>query len=329
MLNLISSAYGVSEDNIAGGPGWISLDLFDVIARVPEGTTPATANLMLQSLLSERFGLVVNRGTRPVPRYVLTVGKGGSKLKPASGAGNPSCQPIQQPPAASPAPADQPNIKVACRNLTMAGIADNLHQMANGYFDHDVVDQTKLEGNFDFDIEWTGRGVLAAKGAGRHFRVRRRREAARTEGRSAERPDGIVRRRARQSKADAESLGHRSLSLVGSGTIRSGGHQACRSGCTSVRRPLVYRRQSDARWRHAAADDRDVSSGVAERRRRPGRRTSEVRRHAAVEYHRQGAEHRRGRSQHRARTSAAAAAQRRSRDAPRIAGRAIRDENSH
>src|SRR3954470_4292627 len=52
MLNLISSAYGVSEDNIAGGPGWISLDLFDVIARVAEGTTPATANLMLQSLLS-------------------------------------------------------------------------------------------------------------------------------------------------------------------------------------------------------------------------------------------------------------------------------------
>ena len=164
MLNLISSAYGVSEDNVAGGPGWISLDLFDVIAKVPEGTTPAAANLMLQSLLSERFGLVVTRGTRPVPRYVLTIGKGGSKLKPASGTGNPSCQPIQQPPAASPAPADQPNIKVACRNLPMAAIADNLHQMANGYFDHDVVDQTKLEGSFDFDIEWTGRGVLAAKG---------------------------------------------------------------------------------------------------------------------------------------------------------------------
>src|SRR5215470_18083909 len=38
MLNLIESAYGVTEDGIAGGPGWISSDLFDVIAKVPEGT---------------------------------------------------------------------------------------------------------------------------------------------------------------------------------------------------------------------------------------------------------------------------------------------------
>src|ERR1035438_10604176 len=31
MLNLIGTAYGVSGDNIAGGPGWISSDLFDVV----------------------------------------------------------------------------------------------------------------------------------------------------------------------------------------------------------------------------------------------------------------------------------------------------------
>jgi uncharacterized protein (TIGR03435 family) len=36
--------------------------------------------------------------------------------------------------------------------------------MAGGYLDHDVVDSTKLEGNWDFDIEWTARAALAAKG---------------------------------------------------------------------------------------------------------------------------------------------------------------------
>jgi uncharacterized protein (TIGR03435 family) len=141
MLNLIAAAYGVSEDGIAGGPGWLSSDLFDVVAKVPDGTTMATANVMLKNLLTERFRLVINNGTRPAPRYVLTVGKGGSKLK--SGSGDPGCQPVQQPggggrggPGGGPGdPASVPNIKVACHNLTAQAIADNLHQMAGGYFD--------------------------------------------------------------------------------------------------------------------------------------------------------------------------------------------------
>src|SRR5215813_3920423 len=76
MLELIQAAYGVSADTIAGGPGWIGSDLFDVIAKVPEGTDQATANLMLQSLLAERFNLVIKTKTVPVPRFVMTVGKG-------------------------------------------------------------------------------------------------------------------------------------------------------------------------------------------------------------------------------------------------------------
>jgi uncharacterized protein (TIGR03435 family) len=169
LLDLIEAAYGVSEDGISGGPGWVNADLFDVIAKIPDGTTPATANLMLQALLADRFKLVIHNGTHPTPRYVLSVGKGGSKLKSASG-GDPGCQPQAQagPPGGRggpPDPASMPNIKVACHNLTSSAIAENLHQMAGGYLDHDVIDQTKLEGSWDFDLEWTGRGALAAKGA--------------------------------------------------------------------------------------------------------------------------------------------------------------------
>jgi uncharacterized protein (TIGR03435 family) len=168
MLNLISAAYGVSEDGIAGGPGWVSSDVFDVVAKVPEGTKMAAANQMLQALLAERFHLVVKNENAPQPRYVLTVGKG-SKLKPADGSANPGCRPKQQPggpgPGTASNPASIPNIQVVCQNLTAQGIADNLRQMAGGYFDHDVVDQTNLEGSFDFDLEWTGRGVLSSKGA--------------------------------------------------------------------------------------------------------------------------------------------------------------------
>jgi uncharacterized protein (TIGR03435 family) len=170
VLNLIESAYDVPEDTISGGPGWVGYDLFDVVAKVPADTTQANANLMLKSLLADRFALVVKQGTAPVPRYVLTVGKGGSKLTPASGSDPMGCKPIQQqaaaapPPGTPPDPASQPNIKLACHNFTSADLADQLHQMAGGYLDHDVIDQTKLEGAWDFDIEWTGRGLLAAKG---------------------------------------------------------------------------------------------------------------------------------------------------------------------
>ncbi len=178
MLQLIKGAYGVDDDNIGGGPGWLSSDLFDVIAKVPDGTTPAAANLMMRSLLADRFHLVIRNETRPLPRYVLSVAdvKGGAKLKSAGGTGAPSCQQKPQPggpggggrggPGAGPVdPASIPNIKVECRNVTSADIATNLQQMAGGYLDHAVIDSTKLEGPWDFDIEWTGRGLLAAKGS--------------------------------------------------------------------------------------------------------------------------------------------------------------------
>jgi uncharacterized protein (TIGR03435 family) len=170
MLNLIEAAYGVAEDNIAGGPGWVNSDLFDVIAKVPEGTTAAQAKLMLQVLLADRFGLVIRNESRPVPRYVLTVAKGGSKLRSANGSGNPGCQPKQQQGGrgGGGTPGDLasiPNAQIACHNMTAAQIAENVHQMAGAYLDHDVVDETKLEGSWDFDLEWTAKAALEAKGA--------------------------------------------------------------------------------------------------------------------------------------------------------------------
>src|SRR5215470_17985798 len=92
MLNLITSAYGVTEDGVTG-PGWISGDLFDVIAKVPDGTKMDTANLMLRNLLAERFKLVIHSGTSQAPRYVITVAKGGPKLKTGSG-GDKGCKQI-------------------------------------------------------------------------------------------------------------------------------------------------------------------------------------------------------------------------------------------
>src|SRR5579862_6007838 len=164
MVDLIVSAYGVTQDGVSGGPGWVSSAVFDIIAKMPDGTTPATARQMLKGLLADRFKLVVKNGTSPVPRYVMTVAKGGSKMKPASGSGPANCQPKSGPSGPPGDLASVPNIVVECRNLTSADIATNLRQMAGGYLNHDVVDHTTLEGTYDFDLEWTPRAALEAKG---------------------------------------------------------------------------------------------------------------------------------------------------------------------
>jgi len=162
MLQLIQAAYGVTEDSITGGPNWLKSDLFDVVAKVPEGTTRETGNLMLQAMLKERFGLEIGKETRPTPRYVLSVGKGGSKLKPASAAPDSGCRPQQQP--GVPAP----NLKITCHNTTTEQLAVALRQFAgsqyNTYLNYEVMDATKLEGAWDFDLEFTPSLAVADKG---------------------------------------------------------------------------------------------------------------------------------------------------------------------
>src|SRR5437764_7834940 len=84
MVDLIRTAYGFEADKILEGPSWLEFNRFDVIAKVPNGTAPAeTLKLMLQSLLAERFKLVVHKDTRPVDGFVLSLGKGKPKLKEA------------------------------------------------------------------------------------------------------------------------------------------------------------------------------------------------------------------------------------------------------
>jgi uncharacterized protein (TIGR03435 family) len=164
MVDLIVSAYEVSQDGVSGGPGWVSSTVFDIIARIPDGTTKETARQMLKNLLADRFKLVVKNGTAPTPRYVMTVAKGGPKLKTAAGSGTPNCQPKGQQGGPQTTLAATPNIVVECRNMTSADIATNLRQIAGGYLTRDVVDKTTLEGAYDFDLEWTPRGALEAKG---------------------------------------------------------------------------------------------------------------------------------------------------------------------
>ena len=119
----------------------------------------------MRDLLADRFGLVIKQGTRPLPRYVLTVAKGGSKLKTAAGSDNTGCKQILSTGTILPGdPSTIPNARISCHNLTAAEIGETLKSW-DGYLDHDVIDSTGLDGTYDFDLEWTDMRALALKGA--------------------------------------------------------------------------------------------------------------------------------------------------------------------
>ena len=162
MLDLIKTAYGVDPDAVVGGPSWLESDRFDVTAKAPPATSAETANLMLQELLTDRFKLVVHKDMKPMPGFVLTVGKGKPKLKEADSSGEPGCQ--LQPPA-QPSPDTIPPQVFSCRNMTMAAFAAALRQLAPSYLPSPVLDSTGIKGAWDFDLKWTLKGLLSLAGA--------------------------------------------------------------------------------------------------------------------------------------------------------------------
>lgn len=171
MVDLIRTAYAVDADKVTGGPGWMETDRFDVIAKAPADAKPETLQLMLRSLLANRFKLVYHDDVKPLPAYVLTPGKK-VLLKQADASGDSGCklQPQPDPPAGTQAMAmismngvvlrlgAGSLIAYSCRNVTMPAFADALRQMVfvPGYLNGNrVVDQTELKGAWDFDIKYS------------------------------------------------------------------------------------------------------------------------------------------------------------------------------
>jgi uncharacterized protein (TIGR03435 family) len=51
-------------------------------------------------------------------------------------------------------------LMTGCTNTSMAELAENMYRMAPAYIDHPVVDETGIEGGWNFFIGWTPRGML-------------------------------------------------------------------------------------------------------------------------------------------------------------------------
>jgi uncharacterized protein (TIGR03435 family) len=143
LKNLIMFAYGVQENMIVGVPKWGESEHFDIIAKAAPNTSLATVRLMVQSLLAERFQLALHSEDRVMPAYVLTLGKRGPSLTEGSG-GRQQC---------AWKTAEGGLMRRDCQNLTMAEFAKQLPGMRELSIDRPVVDQTGLNGDYDFHFD--------------------------------------------------------------------------------------------------------------------------------------------------------------------------------
>jgi len=129
-------AYGVQDVQVVG-PDWLRDTGFEIFAKSANAVSVAELRVMLQALLAERFKLAVHRDSREMTALVLTVAKGGHKLKPADAEGSPSFQSGKM-------------------NLTgkNAGVGQMVEFIANAIHTP-VIDQTGLTGRYDYflDIE--------------------------------------------------------------------------------------------------------------------------------------------------------------------------------
>jgi uncharacterized protein (TIGR03435 family) len=138
-------AYEAKEYQISG-PDWLNSDAasYDIEAKAPPNTPAKQIRLMMQTLLAERFKLVLHRETRVLPVYALVVAKNGPKLQEVNSEGG-----------AGLSSEGGPNgVRVTSPKAAMAGLAHRLSLDVG----RPVLDRTELKGFFRITLEWSREG---------------------------------------------------------------------------------------------------------------------------------------------------------------------------
>ena len=139
---ILMEAFKVKVDQIAG-PAWLDEDCFVVAAKIPEGAGKDQLPAMLQALLAERFQLAFHKETHLRPGFALVVDKNGSKLKPTTPNTN-----------AADSRSGQVSFRFGGGGIKGSVTIARLAQLLSGQLHGLVVDETRIQGTYDIDIEW-------------------------------------------------------------------------------------------------------------------------------------------------------------------------------
>jgi len=164
LRSLIPDAYGaIRDDQVTGWPGWAAFARFDIEAkmdpetadafqRLPHQQHDAQRQLMMQSLLVDRFKLKVRRGTETRTTYELVLAKGGSRLKEDA--------PKSDQAAGLPPEGVHPVVDWRIADGSITGHAMPISTLAfhlQGAVDGIVAGKTGLNGFYDIALKWDPR----------------------------------------------------------------------------------------------------------------------------------------------------------------------------
>jgi uncharacterized protein (TIGR03435 family) len=161
---LIQFAYSLAGYQIVGGPGWMSGEAYDIVAKMDGNPAPVApgagtdpAQLALRALLEDRFKLKFHRENRELGIYALVMAKPGGlpgpNLKPTTEDCAAAAAAAQRGALAPPPGSNAPfcGIQGGPGRIRFGGLpAAALPQAFANYADRMVVDRTGLTGSWDF-----------------------------------------------------------------------------------------------------------------------------------------------------------------------------------
>jgi len=156
----------LQKDVILGGPSWLDSDRFDIQAKPESGESKEEMQLMMRSLLEDRFQLKLHMESRELPVYDLIVVKDRLKMKLSEDQTPSNSRPTA--PAATarsqrgaqrnPTAPGSYGMSSDSSSSTMQGAAvpvSALVSMLQGQAGRPVIDKTGLKGLFDFRLEFS------------------------------------------------------------------------------------------------------------------------------------------------------------------------------